>query len=75
MSTTTRAEHLSWCKKRALQYCDMGDINQAFASFMSDMRKDDSTKDHIALPLMVQMRFGGMLSTPAEMRRFIEGFN
>ena len=72
---TTRSEHLAWCKQRALEYCDQGDTTQAAASFMSDMGKHPETESHIALGLMAQMLFGGMLSTPSEMRKFIEGFN
>lgn len=74
-TTTTRAEHLAWCKKRALEYCDMGDVNQAFASMASDMNKHDETRNHIALDLGMQMLMGGFLSTPAQMANFIKGFN
>lgn len=71
----TRAEHLAWCKKRALQYCDAGDVNQAFASMASDLSKHPETENHVAINLGSQMFFGGLLDSPAEMRRFIEGFN
>jgi hypothetical protein len=72
---TTRAEHLQWCKKRALQYCDIGDVNQAFASMGSDLGKHPETANHIAIQLGTMMLIAGTLSTPAEMRKFIEGFN
>ena len=36
-TTTTRAEHMEWCKLRARQYLDAGDGQQAFASMMSDL--------------------------------------
>lgn len=78
MSTTTittRAEHLAWCKQRALAYCDTNDPDQAFASMLSDMRKHPETENHAALRLMAQLRFAGHLSNNAEMRKFIEGFN
>jgi hypothetical protein len=29
----SRSEHLTWCKRRALEYCDAGDPSQALASF------------------------------------------
>lgn len=35
----TRAEHLQWAKDRALEYVAIGDMNQAFASMTSDLRK------------------------------------
>lgn len=71
----TRDEHLEWCKTRALEYCDDGDLQGAFASFQSDMTKHDETRNHVALSLMNRMMFGGMMKTPGSMRHFIEGFN
>lgn len=71
----TRAEHLAWCKERALQYVEIGDLHQAFASFGSDMNKHDETAGHAALTLGLMLMMGGHLSTPAEMRKFIEGAN
>ena len=35
----TRDEHLEWCKKRALEYLDEGDLQNAFASMGSDLSK------------------------------------
>lgn len=75
MSNESRAQHLEWCKKRALQYCDMGDVSQAWASFTSDMRKHPETENHAALGLGMQIFFGGGNQNPKEMRKFIEGFN
>lgn len=71
----TRAEHLEWCKKRALEYVDRGDTKNAWASMVSDLSKHPETRGHIAVELGSQMFAGGMLSSTAEMRRFIEGFN
>lgn len=71
----TRAEHMQWCKDRALEYVGQGDVSQAFASMVSDLRKHDETADHPAIELGMQMMMGGMLSSPADMKHFIEGFN
>ena len=71
----TRKEHLEWCKKRALEYVDMGDSSQAYASMLSDMRKHEETANHVALELGVMMIMGGQLSSPEKMRDFIVGFN
>lgn len=73
--TDTRAEHLAYCKTRALQYVDAGDPTNAFASFVSDLRKHPDTEDHGALTLGAMMLFAGHLGTPDEMRKFIEGCN
>ena len=70
----SRTEHLKWCKERALAYVEAGDLDQAFASMASDLGKHDSTARHTALLLGIGMIAGGHLSTPGEMKRFIEGF-
>lgn len=75
MKDSTRAEHLQWCKDRAIEILDTGDVGQSFASFASDMSKHDDTKGHSALELGVMMMFGGQLSGVDEMKKFIEGFN
>lgn len=73
--STTRQEHLEWCKQRALEYCDLGDVNQAFASMGSDLGKHPQTANHIAIQLGMSLLMGGYLNTPARMREFINGFN
>ena len=72
VSNMEREEHLEWCKQRAYEYLDGGDINGAYGSFVSDMRKHPETANHPAIDL------GGMLlitGNMQDMRRFIEGFN
>lgn len=71
----TRSAHLDWCKKRALEYVDMGDNSQAFASMGSDLSKHPETEGHSAIQLGAMMLLAGHLSTATEMRRFINGFN
>ena len=71
----TRVEHLQWCKDRALEYVKIGDLPNAFASFNSDMSKHPETTGHSALRLGAMLFFGGKLSTPAEMEKWIQGFN
>lgn len=70
-----RQEHLEWCKKRALEYVDKGDMSQAFASMLSDLRKHPETADHPAMEMGAQMMFANLLGTSGEMRDFINGFN
>lgn len=71
----TREEHLAWAKERALEYVDAGDVQNAFASFGSDLRKHPDTSGHSALALGMMLLVNGHLDSPAEMRRFIEGCN
>lgn len=75
MSKTTREEHLAWCKKRALEYVDHGDVQNAFASMASDLDKHEATRGHAGSRLGMMMLMSGQLASPDAMRRFIEGFH
>ena len=71
----SRSEHMQWCKNRALEYVDSGDLINAWASMVSDLSKHEETQGHVGIELgMMQMMIGG-LKTQHEMRHFIEGFN
>jgi hypothetical protein len=41
--STSRKEHLEWCERRALEYVEMGDLKNAYASMASDLRKHPET--------------------------------
>ncbi len=71
----TRSEHLAWCKKRALEYVDSGELSEAMASMLSDLGKHPELVTHPGKELMVAMMMAGKLSTKKAMREFIEGFN
>lgn len=72
---TTGAEHLAWCKKRALEYVEAGDLHNAFASMASDLGKHPETAGHSGIELGMLQMMGGFLDTPQKMREYIEGFN
>jgi len=74
-TTVSRSEHVAWCKQRALELVDAGDLNGAFASMGSDLNKHPETQNHPACELGMMLLVGGFLGTPVEMRKFIEGFN
>jgi hypothetical protein len=40
----TREEHLEWCKQRAREYVDRGELADAVASMGSDMDKHPETR-------------------------------
>lgn len=67
----TRAEHLQWCKDRALAYLP-GDPQQAFASMGSDLDKHEETRGHVGMELGMSLM---MTDNLRDMRNFIEGFN
>lgn len=74
---SSRQEHLAWCKKRAFEYVDVGDTDQAFASFMSDVRKHPETESigHTIAILGMPLKMMGALDSPEEMRKHIDGYN
>lgn len=71
----TRAEHLAWCKERALEYVEAGDLTSAFASMVSDLRKHPELARHPGIELGTLLLLSGGLSDPTSMRRHIEGYN
>jgi hypothetical protein len=73
---TDRDEHLALCKKRALEYLDANDPVQAFTSMLSDLRKHPELENHIGCRMgVMMMMLPGWISNPAEVRRWIVGFN
>jgi hypothetical protein len=72
----SRAEHMDWCKRRALAYVERGELQEGFTSMMSDLQKHPETAGSQPLiALGVKLLLNGHLNTPAKMRDFIEGFN
>ena len=41
----TRIEHINWCKQRAREYVQAGDLLEAVTSMMSDLGKHPETKE------------------------------
>lgn len=71
----TRQEHLAWCKTRAIELINSGDISQGLISMMSDLGKHDETKNHSGIMLTVILMAGGHLGTVPQAIKHIEGFN
>jgi hypothetical protein len=70
----TREQHLADCKRAALEYLDTGDVTNAIASMMSDMRKHDETR--VLNEFIVDMGLAIVVrGDPHEARRWIEGFH
>jgi len=70
-----RTEYLQWAKDRALEYVKANDLQNAWASFTSDLQKHKELQGHLAINLGRMMIMNGELSTAPEMKNFIEGFN
>ena len=71
-----REDHLDWCKRRALEYVEAGDIEQALASMARDLAQHEETRPHVAntCPLGLLLLLSGRMQTKAEARKWIEGF-
>lgn len=67
----TRAEHMAWCKQRALEYVDRGELRDAIASMLSDLGKHEETQRSVSIGMMLAT----FLETPVEVRKWIDGFN
>jgi hypothetical protein len=68
-------EYLEWAKKRALEYLDANDITNAFASMLSDMKKNPRFENHAGNLIGVGLLLvPGWISNPEEVRRWIVGF-
>lgn len=71
---TTRAVYLAWCKQRAIEYVDAGDLNNAVASMASDLRKHPATEIS-ANGILFAMGMMEIRRGPDAVRRWVEGFN
>jgi hypothetical protein len=71
----SRTDHVEWCKKRAREYLDRGDVANAVGSMMSDMRKHPETADVVIGPLGMLGLMAVQSGSIEEARRYIEGFN
>lgn len=69
----TRAEHLAWCKQRAMEYVNEGDISNAVASMTSDLGKHPDTASSAELLVLVMPDV--MKGDLGAVRHWIDGFN
>jgi hypothetical protein len=67
-----REEHVTWCKARAMEYYNLGDMKNAVTSMISDMNKREDTR---VADVLIQL---GMLHlanhNDREIKHWIEGF-
>lgn len=71
----TRKEHLEWCKQRAMEYVDAGDLTNAITSMLSDLRKHPETETHIGGELGAMLLIGGHMKDTQSVTQWIQGFN
>ena len=72
----TRAEHLQWCKNRAMEYVKIGDFNNAVTSMLLDLSKHEETMAS-STGVCAQLGMFELMNGPTreKITRFIEGFN
>jgi len=56
-------------------YAEAGRLEEAVASFVSDMGKHSETAEHPALGILVMKNFMGHFTTKEEVIKFIQEFN
>jgi hypothetical protein len=74
----TRAEHLAWCKQRALAYVDRGELLSAISSMLSDLGKHEETQASVMMgTLFAPFDCSNAGDSPHvyRVRQWIEGFN
>lgn len=69
-----REERLAFCKRRALEYVDRGEIAEAVNSMLSDLGKFPELREHVGGTLGAMLLISGFLSHEGEVRKWIEGF-
>jgi hypothetical protein len=70
-----RQSHLDWCKKRAHEYLARGDVQNAVASMMSDLRKHPETESSASGVLGQLGLITAMSGSIHDAQRYIDGFN
>lgn len=66
---------MDFCKRRALEYLDKGDVANAVTSMLSDLGKHPETALRDGSPLGMLGMMAVMPNDATVARRFINGFN
>ena len=71
-----RKSHLQWCKDRALEYLNAGDVANGMASFVSDMGKHEETAKTMNNGLSNVICMNALMSNdPRKCIEAVNGFN
>ena len=70
--TVTRDEHLEWCRQRALEYVEIGDLDQAVSSMLSDLLKHEEI---VLNPILAMVGLYSVQLGTEDVKRWINGFN
>lgn len=73
MGERTYEEHIEWCKQRAMEYYNAGDLNGAAQSMMCDLMRHPETQTiHPAILVLGAMR--AACHDDDGVRKWIQGF-
>jgi hypothetical protein len=70
-----KAEHLQWCKDRAIEYVELGEYDHAMASMLHDLTKHPETHNAVGMKETMRILLAHPPLTEAKIRKWIEGFN
>ena len=71
----TRKEHLEWCKERANEFLDRGDVVNGITSMLCDLNKHEETQLDGASALSGLALMYAMNNDLIGAKHFVEGFN
>ena len=71
----TRAKHLQWCKDRAMEYVNRGQLTEAVTSMMSDITKHPETNSPALAMLGLMAAMDAQAGNRDSVVRYITGFN
>jgi hypothetical protein len=70
-----KAAHLQWCKQRALEHVDAGDLGGAIASMQSDLAKHPETYNLKLILETMRILLAKPPLTSKKVTDWINGFN
>ena len=70
-----RKEHIEWCKKRALERVEKGELAEAVVALSNDMSKSSKTIDHPLIDYGMILVIAGYFSTAKQVKEFINTIN
>jgi hypothetical protein len=68
----TRDGHVEWCKQRALEYVEIGDLDEAVSGMLSDLLKHEK---NVLNPMLAMTGLYSVQLGAEGVKRWINGFN
>lgn len=65
------ADHIAWCRRRATEYVEAGQLQEAVAGLLSDLQKHPATLHH-KIPTVAMQGFVAAQEGPAEVLAWLD---